>query len=360
MKFITEYRNRQLVSKLAEAIKHEARDQYLFMEVCGSHTHAIRRYGIPWLLPENIRLLSGPGCPVCVTDQSFIDKAVWLAQQAGIVLATFGDLIRVPGTQKSLLNCKLQGADVRVIYSSLEALEMAKAEPHKEIVFAAIGFETTAPSTAVTLQRSREEDVKNFSVLCAHKLMPPAMHAVIEHGISVSGYICPGHVSSITGSQIYQIFSRRHKVATVVAGFEPTDILQAILMLVRQVNHRNFRTEIQYKRAVSRHGNLVAKDVMNNVFEKSDTPWRGFGILPQSGLQVNKKYEPMDAEKRFSINISEVKYNESCICGDILKGHKEPRDCRLFAHSCTPDKPVGACMVSAEGSCNAHYKYREI
>lgn len=358
MKFITEYRDRKLVSKLVETIKHEAHGNYVFMEVCGSHTHAIRRHGIPSLLPESIRLLSGPGCPVCVTDQSFIDKAVWLSEQAGVVLTTFGDLIRVPGTRKSLSQCHAQGADVRVVYSPLEALEMAKAEPQKEIVFAAIGFETTAPSTAVTLQRAREEALKNFSVLCAHKLMPPAMHAVIEDGIPVNGYICPGHVSSITGSRIYQVFARRYKVATVVAGFEPTDILQSVLMLLRQVNHRSFRTEIQYKRAVSSNGNVVARDIMNDVFVKSDTRWRGFGILPKSGLRLNKRYEFMDAEKRFNINIPEVKYEKSCICGDILKGRKEPGDCRLFGRTCTPDNPVGACMVSAEGSCNAHFKYR--
>ncbi|MCF8331123.1 MAG: hydrogenase formation protein HypD [Bacteroidales bacterium] len=358
MKFIDEYRNREMVKRLASAIRYEAGGHYRFMEVCGSHTHAVRRHGLLSLLPANIRLLSGPGCPVCVSDQSFIDKIIYLAGMKGFTITTFGDLERVPGNEKSLASSREEGADIRIVYSPLEALDIAAKNPKREVVFPAIGFETTAPATAITLQKARKANIRNFSVLSAHKIMPPAMHAVIDDGIKINGYICPGHVSSITGSKIYNVFPEKYHVAAVVAGFEPMDILQSVLMLVRQVNYRNFHTEIQYKRAVTVDGNSIAQDVINDVFEEQDDIWRGFGVLPKSGLKPREKYSNWNAEHRFDF----PKYNSvpdtSCICGEILKGKKEPEDCMLFGKSCNPQHPVGACMVSPEGCCNAHFKYQ--
>mgnify|MGYP006283283133 FL=1 len=347
-----------MVKRLASAIRYEAKGHYRFMEVCGSHTHAVRRHGLMSLLPAGIRLLSGPGCPVCVSDQSFIDNIIYLAEKKNITITIFGDLERVPGSERSLAECREAGTDIRIVYSPLEALDIASKNPKREVVFPAIGFETTAPATAITLQNALKADIRNFSVLSAHKIMPPAMHAVIEDGIQIHGYLCPGHVSSITGSKIYTVFPEKYHVATVVAGFEPLDILQSILMLIRQVNHRNFRTEIQYKRAVSIDGNKIAQDVINDVFEKHDDIWRGFGVLSESGLKPRAKYAGWNAEQRFDFPENTVIPNPVCICGEILKGRKEPENCELFGTSCNPQHPVGACMVSPEGCCNAHYKYQ--
>lgn len=358
MKYIDEYRDRQLVDKLLAAIRKEAQGNYCFMEVCGSHTHAIRRHGLPSLLPGNIRLLSGPGCPVCVSDQGFIDRVVNLASDKKNIIAVFGDLLRVPGSIKSLMQCREEGADVRLVYSPLKALDIARDNPSKDILFPAIGFETTAPSTAVTLRNARRENLQNFYVLSAHKLMPPAMHAVIDELTHLNGYICPGHVSAITGSQMYKVFPEKYNVATVIAGFEPTDILQAVLMLVRQVNRQEFSTEIQYKRAVPAEGNLKALKIMEQVFDRRDDHWRGLGLLPKSGLKPASGFSDWDAEENFSLKAHAVDPEEDCICGDILKGLKEPGDCPLFAVRCTPENPRGTCMVSAEGSCQAYFKYQ--
>ncbi len=360
MKYIDEYRDRRLVEKLVSAIKEESTGAYHFMEVCGSHTHAIRRFGLPTLLPKNIKLLSGPGCPVCVTGQDYINKAISLAANKDTVIATYGDLLRVPGNEKSLQDCRQEGADVRVVYSSLDALRIARDNPEKRVVFLAIGFETTAPATAVAAINSPEQGEGNFYILCGHKTMPAAMRAVIDGGIFLNGYICPGHVSTITGSKIYEPLAEEYKVATVVSGFEPTDILQSILMLVRQVNAKDFKTEIQYTRAVNRDGNIRAMEIMATVFEESDDDWRGFGTIPLSGLKFKPEYAGIDAEKQFSISVPEPEENCSCLCGEILKGRKEPEDCPLFAKICTPENPKGACMVSSEGSCNAHFKYQDI
>ncbi|MCA1759993.1 MAG: hydrogenase formation protein HypD, partial [Bacteroidales bacterium] len=248
--------------------------------------------------------------------------------------------------------------DVRVIYSSLDALRIAVENPRKKVVFLAIGFETTAPSTAVAVMNARAQEPGNFYILCGHKTMPPAMKAVIDEGVSLNGYICPGHVSAITGSHIYESLAEKYKVATVVSGFEPADILQSVLMLVRQVNARNFKTEIQYKRAVTRAGNLRAQKIMASVFEETDEIWRGFGIIPSSGLKLNPLFSAFDAEKQFSFCNTDSAEKSACICGEVLKGIKEPEDCSLFGKLCTPGNPQGACMVSSEGSCNAHFKYR--
>jgi hydrogenase expression/formation protein HypD len=360
VRYIDEYRDRRLVEKLVSAIDREATGEYRFMEVCGSHTHAIRRFGLPSLLPENIKLLSGPGCPVCVTGQNYINKALALAAEKRTIIATYGDLLRVPGNGKNLQECREEGADIRVVYSSLDALGIANDNPGKRVIFLAIGFETTAPATAAAAINSLERRVNNFYILCGHKTMPAAMKAVIGGGISLNGYICPGHVSAVTGSKIYEPLAEEYKVATVVSGFEPTDILQSVLMLIRQVNAKDFQAEIQYIRAVNKEGNLRALKIIDTVFEESDDDWRGFGIIPSSGLKLRSEYAVIDAEKRFSISVPEPEENSACICGDILRGRKKPEDCTLFAKICTPENPKGACMVSSEGSCNAHFNYRDI
>lgn len=358
MKYIDEYRQKHLVDTLLSNIKAEATGNYHFMEVCGSHTHAIRRFGLPSLLPENIRLLSGPGCPVCVTDSNYINKAIALTADRNNIVVTYGDLLKVPGNGKSLRDCREEGADVRVVYSSLDALTIAGQNPGKSVIFLAIGFETTAPATAVAVQKSNSQNLRNLFFLSAHKIMPPAMKAVIDDGITLSGYLCPGHVSAITGSSIYETFPEEYNVATVISGFEPTDILHSILMLIRQVNSGDFKTEIQYKRAVKPEGNQRARQIMNQVFELRDDQWRGLGTISESGLQLKDTYARLDANRQFNFRIPEPEENSGCICGEILKGKKQPEDCRLFATVCTPRNPKGACMVSAEGSCNAHFKYR--
>ncbi len=360
MKYIDEYRNTVIIKKLVEQIHIEATGHYGFMEVCGSHTHAIRKYGIQSILPENIDLLSGPGCPVCVTPQSFIDQLIQLSYEPGVIITSYGDLLRVPGTTSSLAICREEGRDVRVIYSSLEALQMAISEPGKQVVFAAIGFETTAPSTAVVIKEAHKKLLNNFKVLSAHKVMPPAMKAIIREGVKLDGYICPGHVSAITGSKIYDIFPEKFNVAAVIAGFEPVDILLSILMLIRQVNTGKYRTEIQYKRAVKASGNSLALKLMRDVFEETSTTWRGLGVLTDSGLRIKKKYKKIDAMRFFSLKPFSEKENSACICGEILKGLKKPADCTLFGTLCTPENPVGACMVSPEGTCNAWIRWKEL
>lgn len=343
---------------LVSTISAEATGDYHFMEVCGSHTNAIRRFGLISLLPKNIKLLSGPGCPVCVTDQTYINKAVSLASDNNNILVTYGDLIRVPGNDKSLQDCREEGADIRIVYSSLDALSIARENPDAKVIFLAIGFETTAPSTAVAIQNTHAQGINNLYYLSAHKIMPPAMRAVIADGVTLNGYICPGHVSAITGSMIYEEFPEKHKVAAVISGFEPVDILQSILMLIRQVNDKHFMTEIQYKRVVKPEGNILAKLTMEQVFDIRDDRWRGFGILKASGMKLKESYIEYDADQQFSFNVPEAEENDKCICGEILKGRQVPEECILFASSCTPGKPKGACMVSEEGSCNTHYRYR--
>lgn len=360
MKYIEEYRNPITIRKLVEQIHKEATGHYRFMEVCGSHTHAIRKYGIQSLLPENIDLLSGPGCPVCVTPHSFIDQLVQLSYKRGVIVASYGDLLRVPGATSSLASCREEGRDVRIIYSSLESLQMAISEPKKQVVFAAIGFETTAPSTAVVIREAQNKQLNNFKVLSAHKVMPPAMKAIIREGVKLDGYICPGHVSAVTGSKIYDIFPEKFKVATVISGFEPVDILLSILMLIRQVNTGNYRTEIQYKRVVKTSGNPVALKLMREVFDETRSTWRGLGELPDSGLIIKREYKKIDAMKFFSLKPSTEIENSACICGEILKGIKKPVECILFGKACTPENPVGACMVSPEGTCNAWIRWKEL
>jgi hydrogenase expression/formation protein HypD len=358
VKYIDEYRDKGLILKLAELIKRDADHNYTFMEVCGGHTTAIHRFGIPSLLPENIKLLSGPGCPICVTDISFIDKAIAYSEREDVIITTFGDLIRVPGSGSSLEKERAKGGDIRIVFSGLEALDIAKANSERKVIFLGIGFETTAPGTAVTIKEADRQGIKNFFLLSAHKLMPPAMEVILKEGVELNGFICPGHVAAITGSDAFSFISRKYHIGCVITGFEPVDILQAIYMLVHQVNSNSPDTEIQYTRAVTREGNTIAQRHMNDVFLPGDDLWRGFGKIISSGLRLRKEYERFDAEKVMPVNIKYQENNSLCICGDILRGLKTPPECRLFAGICVPENPVGACMVSGEGACNTYFKYR--
>jgi hydrogenase expression/formation protein HypD len=358
MKYIDEYRDKDLIRKLTSAIRCEAEMHYTFMEVCGGHTNAIHRFGIPSMLPDSIRLISGPGCPVCVTDNSFIDKAIAYSRKEGVIITTFGDLIRVPGSESSLEKEKAAGADIRIVYSPLEALETAKENGEKKIIFLGIGFETTAPGTAVTIKEAERAAIRNFYLLSAHKIMPPAMEVLIKEGVKISGFICPGHVAAVTGSAAFSFIPEKYNLGCVITGFEPVDILQAIYMLIKQVNSKSPCTEIQYNRAVTINGNTIAQREMNEVFERCDETWRGFGIIPGSGLRLKQVYERFDIEKVIPISFKRHEDNVLCICGEILRGVKTPADCRLFAGVCIPENPIGACMVSGEGACNTYYKYR--
>jgi hydrogenase expression/formation protein HypD len=357
MKYIEEYRDKGLILKLSDHIKKSVTRNYDFMEVCGGHTSAIHRFGIPSLLPPEISLISGPGCPVCVTATDFIDKAIAYSQRENVTIVTFGDLIRVPGSSSSLEKEKTRGADIRIVFSGLEALNIAKSEPDKTVIFLGIGFETTAPGTAVTVRTAREEGLENFLLLSAHKVMPPVMDAIVKDGIKIDGFICPGHVATITGSHIFNFLPEKYKLGCVIAGFEPTDLLQSVLMLVRQINTKSPGVEIQYSRAVTPDGNLIAQNQLSEVFEPCNANWRGFGNISASGLRLRKEYAAFDAEKRIPVIIQKHRGNPSCICGDILRGLKKPDDCSLFRKACTPENPVGACMVSSEGACNSYFKY---
>jgi hydrogenase expression/formation protein HypD len=358
MKYIDEYRDKKIIDKLVNRIKESVDGDYTFMEVCGGHTAAIHRFGIPSLFPRNINLISGPGCPVCVTGTDFIDKAIAYSSSQDYIITTFGDLVRVPGSGSSLEKEKAAGADIRIVFSGLEALDIARKNPGRNVIFLGIGFETTAPGTAVTIMQAARESIKNFFVLSAHKIMPPAMEVIIKDGVRLKGFICPGHVATITGSSAFRFIPQKYKIGCVVTGFEPVDLLHAILMLINQANRNKPDIEIQYRRAVKTEGNIIALKHMKNVFETCDTVWRGFGIIPSSGLAIRRKFERFDADKVFPVDIEYHEDNRLCICGEILRGLKIPTDCTLFATVCFPENPVGACMVSNEGACNSYYKYR--
>ncbi len=358
MKYIDEFRNKDLMIKLTGLIRMSATRDYSFMEVCGGHTSAIHRFGITSLLPENIKLISGPGCPVCVTGTDFIDKAILYSGMENVIIATFGDLLRVPGSVSSLEKEKATGADIRIVFSGLDSLEIARNNPLKKVIFLGIGFETTAPGTAVTIMQAREQNITNFLLLCAHKVMPPVMEALIRDGTDLDGFICPGHVATITGSSIFDFIPDNYNLGCVIAGFEPADILMSILMLVRQVNSKILKVEIQYSRAVKPDGNILARKHMDKVFDICSSSWRGFGPIPESGLTLNKEFEEYNAEEIIPLSVTSRPENEICICGKILRGIYSPADCPLFANICNPDNPLGACMVSNEGTCNSWYRYR--
>lgn len=331
------------------------------MEVCGTHTMAIARSGIRSLLPANLKLLSGPGCPVCVTAQGDIDTVIELAERPEVTLVTFGDMLRVPGSESSLQEARSRGADIRVAYSPLDALEIARHNPERQVVFLGIGFETTAPAVAVCIDQAQEEGIANFSVLSLHKVVPPALEALFsDPEIRVDGLICPGHVSIVTGLEPYQELAGRYGKPCVVTGFEAVDILEGIVMLLRQLRQGEARAEIQYQRVVRSQGNPIARELIDRVFQTSEVRWRGLGTIPDSGLQLRPAYRHLDAYQRFNLQPKEDRPIKGCACGDVLMGKVTPHQCKLFGKACTPLNPVGPCMVSHEGACAAYYRYTPI
>lgn len=342
---------------LLQAIQAETAPVSL-MEVCGTHTMAIARSGLRALLPPNIKLLSGPGCPVCVTSQGDIDAVIAMVQQEDIILVTFGDMMRVPGTRSSLQEERSKGADVRVAYSPLDALRIARDNPAKEVVFLGIGFETTTPAIGITLEQALAEGLKNFSVFSLHKVVPPALELIFsDPDIQVDGLICPGHVSAVIGSAPYEILAQKYNKPCVITGFETLDILEGIFMLLKQSRDARSQVEIQYRRVVKPEGNSLAQQTLERVFQAVPARWRGLGIIPASGLELREEYAGMDARLKFNIPEMEEIPIKGCACGEVLTGKITPPDCALFGRACTPLQPVGPCMVSHEGSCAAYYRY---
>jgi hydrogenase expression/formation protein HypD len=328
------------------------------MEVCGTHTVEIFRHGIRDVIPKSITLLSGPGCPVCVTSVRDVDAAIALARMTGVVLATFGDMMRVPGGRESMLEARSEGADIRVLYSPLDALKLAQQEKNKQVVFFATGFETTSPLIAGTLAHAEQAGTKNFTVYAAHKLVPPALKALLDSpDVLVDGFILPGHVSTIIGRKPYEFIAAQYDKPSVITGFEAKEIIEGVLMIVRQIARKKASVEIQYRSVVREEGNPRAVELLEQYFEPSDAYWRGIGVIPGSGLRLRDAYACFDANKKFNPPVSDAKEPELCSCGDILRGVKLPTACALFGTGCTPENPIGPCMVSTEGSCAAYYKY---
>lgn len=358
MRFVEEYRNSSIARKLAQRIAACSTKPVRLMEFCGGHTHAILRYGIRQIVPKTVETRSGPGCPVCVTATSDLDKAIAIAGLPNVIVTTFGDMMRVPGSYSSLQQAKAEGADIRIVYSTLDAIEIARANPDKSVVFIGIGFETTAPTIAAAILKAQQEGIGNFSVLPLNKLTPPVMRALLDSGeVRLDGIICPGHVSVIIGSEPYHFIPRDYGVACVISGFEPLDILLSIERLVEQIENGRPRVEIAYARGVKPEGNERARQLMWEVFEIGEANWRGVGIVPQSGLKIRREYQRFDAEKIFAVELKPPREPKGCRCGDIIRGAATPVQCGLFRTVCTPESPVGPCMVSSEGACAAYYLY---
>ena len=362
MKYVDDFRDGELARRIAQRV-HAAVEpgrRYRLMEFCGGHTHAIARYGLAALLPRCVELLHGPGCPVCVLPVGRIDNAIELALEHRVTLCTYGDTLRVPASrQMSLYKARAAGADVRVVYSSADALALARALPERQVVFFGIGFETTTPPSAVALLAARAERLANFSVFGNHVLTPAAMrHLLAGDEANLDGFIGPSHVSTIIGAAPYRAIAREHRKPVVITGFEPLDVLQAVLMLVMQINEGRADTENQFTRAVTEHGNQKAQALVAQTFELRDEfEWRGLGLVPHSALAVSAVFSPWDAERRFGLLARPVSDVKACLCGQILRGHGKPADCKVFGTACTPATPLGACMVSSEGACAAHYQY---
>ena len=368
MKYIDEFRDGALARSLGAAIAREARPgrRYSFMEFCGGHTHAIARYGVTDLLPDNVRMIHGPGCPVCVLPVGRVDMAIEIARRPGVILATYGDTMRVPASGRlSLLKAKAQGADIRMVYSTADAVRLAEENPGREVVMFAIGFETTTPPTALAIKQAEAKGLTNFLVFCNHVLTPSAISHILESPevrelgtVPIDGFVGPAHVSTVIGSRPYEFFAEEYQKPVVIAGFEPLDVMQAILMLVRQVNDGRAEVENEFTRAVTREGNAKAQALVAEVFElRREFEWRGLGAVPYSALKLKEKYAAFDAERRYALEDRQVADHKACECGAILRGVKEPADCKLFGTACTPENPLGSCMVSSEGACAAHYTY---
>jgi len=368
MKYIDEFRDGDLARRLGAAIVREAEPgkRYSFMEFCGGHTHAIARYGVTDLLPPNVRMIHGPGCPVCVLPIGRVDMAIEIAQRPGVILATYGDTMRVPASGRlSLLKAKAQGADVRMVYSTQDAIRLAEQHPDREVVMFAIGFETTTPPTALAIKEAEAKALGNFFVFCNHVLTPSAIAHILESPevrelgtVPIDGFVGPAHVSTIIGSRPYEFFAEEYQKPVVIAGFEPLDVMQAILMLVRQVNDGRCEVENEFTRAVTREGNARAQALVAEVFElRRAFEWRGLGEVPYSALRIKEQYAAFDAERHYALADRKVADHKACECGAILRGVKQPADCKLFGTACTPENPLGSCMVSSEGACAAHYTY---
>lgn len=348
-----------LVQNIDDLARRVGRDVQ-FMEVCGTHTMVAFRTGLRQLLPANVKLISGPGCPVCVTDTNYIDAAVELCRRPDLILATFGDFLRVPGSESSLERERATGANVRVVYSPTDALVLARECPSKQVVFLGVGFETTAPTVAWSIWRASRDGLDNYSVLCAHKTMPRVMEALLkDQQVKIDGFLCPGHVSVITGAGMYRFIGERYGIPCVVSGFEAWDILKSIAMLLQQLADNRSEVEVEYSRSVSERGNIAAQQLMDEVFEPADASWRGIGTIPQSGLTIRSRYARFDAARTHNVRLGEAHVLPGCRCGDVLRGVLTPLECKLFGHGCTPVRPIGPCMVSSEGVCAAYYRYEK-
>ena len=359
MKYLDEYRNPENAKRCVNAIHTVLTRPWNIMEICGGQTHAIVRYGLQELLPSQLTLIHGPGCPVCVTPIGIIDQAVILAEMPDTILCSFGDMLRVPGSKKDLLSAKASGGDVRIVYSPLDAVRIATQEPAKQVVFFAVGFETTAPANAMAVRQAFERKLKNFSLLVSHVLVPPAMEAILSSPQNrVQGFLAAGHVCTVMGYQEYEPIAARYRVPIVVTGFEPLDILQGIFLCVKQLEERRCLVENQYSRFVRREGNPPAKSLLSQVFEVTHRDWRGIGEIPNSGFRLRKEFESFDAEKRFNLQSVVVKESQECQAGKILQGLLKPNQCSVFGTRCTPETPLGAPMVSSEGACSAYYRYK--
>jgi hydrogenase expression/formation protein HypD len=360
MKYVDEYRDPELARSISADIAALSGGQALkMMEVCGGHTHTIYKHGIEDVLPRNIDLIHGPGCPVCVLPMGRVDDAIAIARTDGVIFTTFGDMMRVPGSKGSLLDVKADGADVRFVYSPLDALKLARQNPHREVVFFAIGFETTAPSTAITLQRAQAEGIKNFSVFCNHVMIIPAMKAILDSpDLRLDGFIGPGHCSMVIGMRPYTFVARDHRKPVVISGFEPLDIIQSVHMIVKQIVEGRAEVENQYARVVRPEGNVKALEAMAQTMElRPFFEWRGLGFITHSALKLRREYAAWDAELRFEVPGIRVADPKACQCGEVLKGVIKPWECKVFGTACTPETPIGTCMVSSEGACAAYFNY---
>jgi hydrogenase expression/formation protein HypD len=359
VKFVDEYRDREAAEQCLAAIESVVTRPWSIMEVCGGQTHAIMKFGIDELLPRQVTLLHGPGCPVCVTPVELIDKATQIAARPNVIFCSFGDMLRVPGSEHDLFHVRANGGDVRIVYSPLDALRLARENPAKEVVFFAVGFETTAPANAMAVYQAQQQGIKNFSILVSHVLVPPALEAVLDSpDCRVNAFLAAGHVCTIMGYEEYYPIAARYKVPIVVTGFEPLDILQGIYMCLKQLEEGRAEVENQYARFVRREGNVTAQHLVKEIFRVVPRKWRGFGEIPQSGLGLTPGYAEYDAETRFAVNDYHADEDPACISGQILRGNIKPNQCPAFATRCTPEHPLGATMVSNEGACTAYYRYR--
>lgn len=358
MKYLSEYRDPELVEELIKEIGRVTTKPWTLMEICGGQTHSLVKNGILDMLPKLITMVHGPGCPVCVTSVSVIDEAVYLAEQPNTILCSFGDMLRVPGSRKSLLEAKAEGADVRILYSPLEAVQLAKQNPGKQVVFFAVGFETTAPANALSVVHADQMQLDNYSILASHVLVPPAMEAILgDDENKIDAFLAAGHVCTIMGMEEYYPVAEKYRCPIVITGFEPVDLLQGILMAVIQLENGEYKVENQYTRYVQREGNKLAQSTISEVFKISDRVWRGIGNIPQSGYEVNDRFKKFNARLKFNIDIPLAEENKDCISGDIMKGLKKPKQCPNFGSRCKPEHPLGAPMVSSEGACAAYYHY---